>query len=444
METAREEGFLVDMVVVSDDCALLDSELSIGARGIAGTVFVHKIAGEAAKSGLDFDEVINIARSVASDVKTMGVGLTACTIPAVGKPNFNLGENEVEFGLGIHGEPGIEKRELLTSDETVKLLVDKLNNYVNCENGVAVLVNNLGSTTSMELLVVIRSIVRLLGEYNVNIVRLYSGPIMTSLEMSGISISFLPTDETRLEYLDANTLVQSWPKNIGIANEYTVPTPQKPILEEEGSETDLYLTKETVAVIVQVCNMLKENEEIFTELDRKIGDGDLGINLEKGANAILEVKDSLLQKPVIGIFREIGKILQVAIGGSSGPLLAVLFLRMSSLLKDTSITPGNWAKAFEYGVNGISQLGNSEEGMRTMLDSLYPASRALNEGFEQGKGVKSVLLEASQAAQEGAERSSQIPALRGRSAYLGDRVIGTPDPGAVAMSYIFKEIYSSF
>jgi dihydroxyacetone kinase-like protein len=213
-EMAEADGLKVDKVVVNDDVAVENSTWTTGRRGIAGTVFVHKIAGAKAEAGGDLTEVKRVAEKVIANVRSMGMALAPCTVPEVGKPSFTLEENEVEIGMGIHGEPGTHREEIRKADDIVDHLLDKILGDMNLITGdeVAVLVNGLGGTPLMELYVANRRIAEVLGAMDINIVNTFIGNYMTSIEMAGFSISLIKLDDELKELLlapaDTPALVQ--------------------------------------------------------------------------------------------------------------------------------------------------------------------------------------------------------------------------------------------
>ncbi|MDF2873634.1 MAG: dhaK [Sporomusa sp.] len=213
-EMAEADDIKVAKVVVNDDVAVENSTWTTGRRGIAGTVFVHKLAGAKAETGADLAEVQKTAEKVIANVRSMGMALSPCTVPAAGKPSFTLAENEVEIGMGIHGEPGTHRETLRTADETAEHLLNKIFADMALAAGdeVAVLVNGLGGTPLMELYVVNRKVAALLAEKNIKIAKTYVGNYMTSLEMAGFSVSVLKLDSELKELLfapaDTPALVQ--------------------------------------------------------------------------------------------------------------------------------------------------------------------------------------------------------------------------------------------
>lgn len=204
-ELAEEEGIRVEKVIVNDDVAVENSTWTTGRRGIAGTIFVHKIAGALAEKGGSLDEVTRVANKVISNVRSMGMALNSCTVPAAGKPSFILAENEVEIGMGIHGEPGTHREEIKSVDETTKHLLDKIlaEGIYNDGDEVAVIVNGLGATPLMELYLANLTLGHVLAEKNIKINKTYIGNYMTSLEMAGYSISLIKLDDELKELLNA-------------------------------------------------------------------------------------------------------------------------------------------------------------------------------------------------------------------------------------------------
>ncbi|SDJ87815.1 dihydroxyacetone kinase subunit DhaK [Natronincola ferrireducens] len=203
-ELAEMEGIRVESVVVKDDVAVKDSTYSTGRRGIAGTVFVHKLAGAKSETGASLDEVKRVAEKTITNIRSMGMAMTPCTLPAVGKPGFVLEENEVEIGMGIHGEPGVEKTTIKTAVELAEILCNKiLDDYDYEGSEVALMVNGLGATPLMELYILNNEVEKVLSKHNIKIHKTFVGNYMTALEMAGCSITLLKLDDELKELLDA-------------------------------------------------------------------------------------------------------------------------------------------------------------------------------------------------------------------------------------------------
>ena len=203
-DLAEMDDIEVESVVVKDDVAVPDSTYSTGRRGIAGTVFVHKIAGAKAEAGGSLQEVKAAAEKAIANIRSMGMAMSPCTLPAVGKPGFQLGENEIEIGMGIHGEPGVERTTVKTAKETAQILLDKiLSDYDYSGSEVALLVNGLGSTPLMELYILNNEVEKILSEKGIKIYKTLVGNYMTALEMSGCSLTLMKLDDELKQLLDA-------------------------------------------------------------------------------------------------------------------------------------------------------------------------------------------------------------------------------------------------
>ena len=203
-DLAEADDIEVESVVVKDDVAVPDSTYSTGRRGIAGTVFVHKIAGAMAERGASLSEVKRAAEHAIENIRSMGMAMTPCTLPAVGKPGFVLADDEVEIGMGIHGEPGVERTKIKTAKETAQILLEKILADYDYENSeVAVLVNGLGGTPLMGLYILNMEVQNLLKEKGIRVHRTLVGNYTTALDMTGCSVTLMKLDDELKELLDA-------------------------------------------------------------------------------------------------------------------------------------------------------------------------------------------------------------------------------------------------
>lgn len=213
-ELARMEGLEVEQVIIADDVAVQDSLYTVGRRGVGVTVLVEKIAGAAAEQKRSLGEVADIARKVGANGRSMGMALTSCTVPHRGEPTFSLGENEIEIGIGIHGEPGRRRVTLAPATEIVQMLVEPILKDLPFKSGDDVLafVNGMGGTPLIELYVVYHELARLLDSHGIKITRNLVGSYITSLEMQGCSITLLKLDDelTRLWDAPVKTAALRW------------------------------------------------------------------------------------------------------------------------------------------------------------------------------------------------------------------------------------------
>ncbi|MFP7760322.1 dihydroxyacetone kinase subunit DhaK [Marisediminicola sp. LYQ134] len=213
-ELAEIEGLTVASVIIDDDVAVKDSLYTAGRRGVAGTVLVEKIAGAAAERGDDLAAVTAVAQKVNDSVRSMGVALTPCTVPHAGEPSFTLGDDEIEIGIGIHGEPGRERIALEPADAIVDRILDPILEDLpfSSDDSVLLFVNGMGGTPSVELYVVYRRAAELLAERGITVSRSLVGNFVTSLEMQGVSITVLKLDDELVELWDApvQTVALRW------------------------------------------------------------------------------------------------------------------------------------------------------------------------------------------------------------------------------------------
>ena len=419
-ELARGEGIPCEVVVVADDVALRDTVPPERRRGIAGTVLIHKLAGAAAAAGQGVAEVAAVARAAAAELGSMGVALGACTVPAAGRPGFILGDAEIELGLGIHGEQGVERAKLAPADALVERIMATIlaDGRLVAGERVALLVNGLGGTPPMELAIIARRAIAVLREAGLVVERAWAGDFLTALEMPGCSLSVLRLDAARLALLDAPGSAPAWPGAGRIAPRVVVPAAAR-AAPAAGRPADTALRKAVLAVAAA----LEAAEVRLTELDSAAGDGDLGLSMVRGAAALRALPDDAWADPPTAL-AAMGEALRRAIAGSSGPFYATALLRAARALPPRP-SAADWTAAFGAGVAAIGELGGAKPGDRTMLDALVPAAAAFATGG---------LPAAAAAAEAGVAATAAMSPKLGRASYLGDRVLGVPDAGASAVA----------
>jgi ATP-dependent dihydroxyacetone kinase len=441
-ELARAEGVPVELVVVADDVALRNTVPRDRRRGIAGTVLIHKVAGAAAAAGQGLAEVAALARAAAGDLGTMGVALGACTVPAVGRPGFDLGATEIELGLGIHGEQGVERAALLSADAVVERLLGSILADLELARGssVALLVNGLGGTTGMELAIVARHALAVLRERGLQVERAWIGDFLTALEMPGCSLSILKVDRARLALLDAPAESSAWRAASDLAaTRKIVPATMPPVLPDKPAGP--YAQRLRSAALA-VASALAAAEPLLTDLDNKAGDGDLGLSMTRGAEAIRALGEGAWADPPTALTR-IGDALRRAIGGSSGPFYATALLRVARSLPTTPAA-SDWARSFRAGIDALAELGGAKPGDCTMLDALLPAVDAFEAGLGRGESPVVALQAAAAAAEAGAAATAAMKPRLGRASYLGDRAIDIQDGGATAVAIWLRALSQCF
>ncbi|WP_170442186.1 dihydroxyacetone kinase subunit DhaK [Ruegeria arenilitoris] len=412
-ERARALGRKVEMVVVDDDIALPDLPQP---RGVAGTLFVHKIAGALAESGADLDAVAKAARSTIEKVVSIGMSLDTCTVPGSPKED-RIAPGKAELGLGIHGEPGVQQVEFSNAVSAMSTVVEKLRQRLGAGECVA-LVNNLGSTTPLEMAVLTHA----LSETGIAHHIIGPAPMMTSLDMHGFSVSILPVDQDDLSALEAPVDLAAWPAVNSIDPVKVAPlpdglTPIDPIPSNNPT------TRETIS---RLSELLINAEKNLNELDAKSGDGDTGSTLATAARALQGSLDRMPLADLTQLFPALGNELSQTMGGSSGVILAIFF----NAAGDACANGATVAKSLEEGLKRVSQVGGAKVGDRTMIDALAPALAALPSG----------LAHAASAAREGANNTAKIRrAKAGRAAYVPEEnLVGHNDPGAEAVALLFE------
>ena len=422
-------------MIVADDVALRHTVEAGHRRGIAGTVLVHKIAGAVAAGSTPLAEVARAARDAAADVGTMGVALAACTLPAVGKPGFVLDADAIEIGLGIHGEPGVEKARIAPADVLVARLVATIVEDRGFGEGtrVALLVNGLGATPPMELAIVTRAALAACRALGLAVERAWCGTFLSSLDMPGCSVSLMKLDDARLAWLDAQSDAPAWPGSgrlnaAPVAASASVP-PAEPVEASAPSAGGARMK----AAATAAADALLAREAELTDLDARAGDGDLGASLSRGAKAVTGLPESAWATPAGGL-TAMADAMRRAIGGSSGPFYATALLRAARHMADIAApTPADWAAAFRLAVEKIGDLGGAKPGDRTMLDALHPAAEAFAAALAADEPVPEAWSACVAAARAGAEATAGMHPRVGRAAYLGARAGGIPDGGAVAV-----------
>ncbi|XP_023641856.1 putative 3,4-dihydroxy-2-butanone kinase isoform X2 [Capsella rubella] len=450
-EQAKSEGYKVETVIVGEDCALPPPRGIAGRRGLAGTVLVHKVAGAAAEAGLSLEKVAAEAKCASEMIGTMGVALSVCTLPGQ-VTSDRLGAEKMELGLGIHGEPGAAVVDVQPVDVVVshvlKQILNPETNYVPITRGnrVVLMVNGLGGTPLMELMIATgKAVPKLQLEFGLAVDRVYTGFFMTSLDMAGFSISIMKADQSILDRLDAPTKAPNWP--VGSDGNRPPPKIHVPVPPSLSSQSRPHeLSKEgriLEAAIQAAATVIISLKDSLNEWDGKVGDGDCGSTMYRGATAILEdMKNYYPLNDAAETVNEIGSSVRRAMGGTSGIIYHLLCKAAYAELKakaQSDITPKHWSEALKSSITSVSKYGGATAGYRTMLDALIPASQVLEEKLSAGEDPIAAFILSAEAATAGAESTIQMQAQAGRSSYVSAEILATvPDPGAMAAAGWFS------
>lgn len=460
---AQEDGINVDYVKVDDDIAVKDSLYTVGRRGVAGTVFVHKIAGAAAEAGKTLAEVKEIAEKAAASVKSIGFAFTSCTVPAKGTPTFELGEDEMEYGVGIHGEPGIRREPIAQAGKLAARMVDSLCQELGESKRVAVLVNGFGATPLMELYLFNHQVAQELSKRGVTVARAFVGNYMTSIDMAGASLSLLKLDEELEELLNAPSDAPAFkvsgpvpaaampniapPAQAGEAN-YGIETPA------DYAKVSGNLTLQNMMYMVDaMCESAIRNEVPFCELDSHAGDGDFGMSIAKGFRQLKQEWKSVVSGHDLDIssfLNACSLIIMEHCGGASGPIWGSAFRAAARSAKGkATLSVDDFAQLMQAAVSGIQATGERSFGRgavvgdKTLIDALVPCADSWTKQAAEGASLKASFDAGAAAAMEGAKSTEKIAAQMGRAGTVGERSIGYADAGAYGLAVIFADVTKS-
>ena len=462
---ASEDNIIVDYVKVDDDIAVNNSLYTVGRRGVAGTVFVHKIAGAKAECGASLEDVKRVAQKCADNVRSLGFALTSCTVPAKGTPTFEISDHELEFGAGIHGEPGIRREDMSTSSELATRIVDAICESLDVKEGdeVALLVNGFGATPLQELYLFNHDVRKQLATYNVKVERTFVGNYMTSIDMAGASLSILKLDDELKALLseEAKTPAFNVEGFVAQTNYDQFSASNHKTLETSYTlETDLSygqiqnerLTLENMIYLLdKMSEVIIENEVPFCELDSHAGDGDFGMSVAKGFKELKNVWHEILADETLTLssfLDQASLVIMENCGGASGPIWGSAFRGASkAVYGKTHLTVADFTAMLQSAVTAIQQTGERSFGRgavvgdKTLIDALVPCVDAW--AANQDKTFMECFDLGAKAAVLGAEKTKEIAARMGRAGTVGDRSIGYPDAGAHGLGVIFTELTQS-
>ncbi|XP_044590099.1 triokinase/FMN cyclase-like [Cotesia glomerata] len=448
IEKARQKNLKIAEIIVGDDCSIPASDQGrAGKRGLVGLLFVIKITGAMAERGNSIDEILYHAKVVADCIATYGVGLRSCSLPGQGLM-MEMPADEIEIGLGIHGEAGYHRIKIKSASEVITILLETISETLSLNTGdsVAVLVNNFGGTSQLEQGIVINEIVTQLRNKNINVCRVYSGVLMTSLDSAGVHVSVLKLPEEfkkiYLDCLDDKTDAPCWP---GCA--YTLPTLDcnnkfvdnkvpgverttslpKNLIGPKISDRNANILKEC---LLNACKAIINNEETLNTLDRGCGDGDCGSTHKKLADSIVKSLDTLSTTHPVSLLTELSEIAEDCMGGTSGAVYSLIFTTAASALPNTEIKAVDWGRAWKSAINGVTKYSKAQPGDRTMLDALDPACMAFNEQLNHAE-FNFVIKKTVDAAKLGCNLTKQMIPKAGRAAYVKQsKFLNDVDAGA--------------
>ena len=467
-EFLGDDGIRTAHVRVQDDVASAPKERKEDRRGIAGDVFVVKTAGAACDAGLSLEEVTRITEKARDNTRTVGVATAPAQLPGVDKPIFELGEDEIEYGMGLHGERGVLRTLWQPADVLAAKMYAQIMEDANLQAGdeICVLVNGLGSTTITELAIVYRKIKELLDKDGIKVYDADLNNYCTSQEMGGFSVTFFQLDEELKGYYDSPCYCPYYAKgeltdcscrtdeeeeNAGKAENRESKEEDrrdkaaaageaavvKPKARQRGVLTELS-AQDARRMLISVADKIIEKKPYLTEIDSAIGDGDHGIGMAGGMKKAKEKLEKMAdEENAYAVFEAAGKAMLMSMGGASGVIFGSLYLAGAKGMEPKSvITAGDLAQMEKKSLLAIQERGRAEVGDKTMVDALSPAVDAMKANCAQG--LPPMLKAAEAAALQGVEDTKRYVAKFGRAKSLMERAVGYQDAGATSVWLIFQ------
>jgi len=417
-------GLEVETVITKDDVA------TSAERGIAGTLFVHKVAGAMSEEGKSLSEVKREAEKVIESTASLGVSLSVVRRLKA----ESIGIKKMEVGLGIHGEPGARTEDLSSAKRIVEVLMEGIEAGRREKkqpeaDGYICLVNNLGSVPPQEMCIIVSALMKSKWGSSVKLL-IGPAPMCTSLDMNGVSISLLPITPQLKSWITAPTACAAWPA--AVMPEF--PETAKPSIKDCFEGVVASSDDAVKAMIEKGCKALVDKKSFLDQLDSKVGDADCGSTMAKASTTVMQDMGRLPLADPKATCACLSDILGKTMGGSSGVLLSIMFMGMSSHFAGSQ---NGWkdagGKAFMAGLQAMMDAGGASKGSRTMLDALVPAAEALANGKS--------LAEAAAAAASGAEATKNMVPKAGRSENVPESAWrGNADPGAQAGQIFFAAL----
>lgn len=466
MQMAAREGIVVKTVVANDDVPSAPKGDEAKRRGVAGEILMWKVGGAKAAMGGSLDEVIAVAQKAISHTRSIGVGLSACVIPAVGHANFSIEHGTMEVGIGHHGEPGIDVRKTVSAAEMAEMMLNVVLPDLPFAGGdrVAVLISGLGATPVMEQYILYGEVARRLQAQGITVAVNFVGNLFTSLEMMGVTLTLMKLDDELEACLKAParsvglTVAGHMAGNLGAGRAYSgvaagqaaassAPVMARAAAAPRSVNGPAVALAGSGALVRDLIATIVEHRQFLSDIDGLIGDGDHGINMAKGFTGCGTRLDALgaeraAQLPAA--LEQLSQALMDDIGGSMGPLYGNFFLGFVNTLEPhAELDAALFGDALAAAVANVQGMGNAQVGDKTLIDTLVPARDAYRAALAGGAGFADALQAMAEAAERGKDSTQDLQARIGRSARLGARSIGVLDAGATSCWLILRTMAQS-
>ncbi|SEE87440.1 dihydroxyacetone kinase family protein [Ruania alba] len=436
------DGIPTKTVVVSDDITSASTEERHKRRGTAGDLVVFKIAGAAAEAGYDLDGVVEVAERANDATFSFAVAFAGCTLPGDSEPLFTVPAGRMGVGMGVHGEPGIGEQDVLPASELATMLVDKLlTERPEGATRAAVLVNGLGGTKYEEMFVLWNSVAPLLDEAGVEMVAPEVGELITSLDMTGVSLTLFWLDPELEELWLAPAQTPGFRRGAAVATTRRTRTATDAAADTSfppASEASQASAQRLVEIGTRLAAVLHEHEEEFGKLDAIAGDGDHGRGMTNGADAALNALTAAVNAGagVASALAAAGDAWGDRAGGTSGALWGAGLRAAAGALSDEEAPSGAAVRAaVRAALDQLLSYGKAERGDKTMLDALIPFTEALE---QDDRDLSAAWSAAADIATEHAQATADLTPRIGRARPLAERSIGHPDPGAVSLALVMR------
>ncbi|MFC4991380.1 dihydroxyacetone kinase subunit DhaL [Rubritalea tangerina] len=460
-EMAEAEGADVRTVLIADDVASAPPERKHDRRGIAGLVPIVKLAGAASQSAESLDELAAVAEKACLQTRSVGAAMAPGSIPATGKPTFELEEGMVGLGMGIHGEAGVGEIPMTTADDlTVRMLDLIVKDYADdadvapLKSGdeIILFINSLGATTMMECLVCMRKAAEYFENKGIEIFDVVMGPYVTCQEMAGLSFSVTRVDEelkqlwsmpcesfcySKMEGpLKGTSYTRSNNSSEAAKNTVKAKANKQKLLDLSKSNEGLTIAQ-AQEMALAVADKIIDSEPILSQADRDLGDGDHGLGMARGFTALKKELTGTSFDNLRDLYQTAGNALLTTMGGASGVVFGSLFLAGGKTMHGADCFGSHeLSHLLNQSLKDVMGRGGAKPGDKTMIDALAPAAEAAKANIDQPLAVSIKAVAA--AAEAGKEDSKDMIATMGRAKTLGEKTLGLPDAGAISVTFILE------
>jgi dihydroxyacetone kinase len=460
-EYSAEHGVEIATVLIADDVASAPPDKKGDRRGIAGLIPVVKLSAAASQSASSLEELVATTEKACLQTRSIGAAMAPGSIPATGKPTFELDEGMIGLGMGIHGEAGVKDIPMTTADELTPMMLelifedfekDEEVDALTKGDEVIFLINSLGATTMMECLICMRKAKEYLEDKGIEVFDTLVGPFVTCQEMAGISFSItrvddelkqlwsMPCESICYSKMEGPLQVTGNSSQSIVAGQSIVHQARKAVAKEAvnfSKSTEGLSLEQTREMVLRIADRIIESEPILTDADRALGDGDHGLGMQRGFTALKKAVDGQAFESIRELYQVAGNTLLTTMGGASGVVFGSLFLAGGKTMHGAEYFGSHeLSHLLNQSLKDVMTRGGAKPGDKTMIDALSPAAEAAASAIESP--IETSIVQASDAAEAGKEASKDMIATMGRAKTLGEKTLGLPDAGAISVSIILN------